>query len=285
MNTKAPRYLVPALSRGLELLLQFNRREPELTGAELSRRMKLPRASVFRMLQTLDQMGFVERVGESATYRLGIGVLRLGFEYLAAMELTEHGQPVIEALRDQTGYSAHIVVRDGTEVVFVAKAAGHSAIFNSVQVGARFPAHATVIGRALLGGMSAQDLAALYAGQTLKAYTERTPTSLAQLKKLLDAESAQGYAISQGGFEAGISVVVAPVRGDAGRVPAAVSVTVPAQQIEPALAASLVAAVRHAAGQLAQRLRQQTSIKPNSIQGVGQDKRRPASEQRETFTT
>ena len=57
-------------------------------------------------------------------YLLGLAVLRLGFEYLASMELTEHGRPVIEDLRDLCGYSAHVVVRDNRDVVFVAKAAG-----------------------------------------------------------------------------------------------------------------------------------------------------------------
>lgn len=89
------RYVVPALQRGLQLLGEFKRNDRELTGAELSRRMDLPRASVFRLLQTLEQMGFVERVGDSANYKLGIAVLRLGFEFLASMELTEHGRPVL----------------------------------------------------------------------------------------------------------------------------------------------------------------------------------------------
>ena len=102
-----------------------------------------------RQLHTLERAGFVERVGDSATYRLGLGVLRLGFEYLASMELTEIGHPVITRLRDRTGCSAHLVVRDGREVVFVAKAPGASALFQSVQVGARLPAHATVLGRLL----------------------------------------------------------------------------------------------------------------------------------------
>jgi DNA-binding IclR family transcriptional regulator len=284
MTTQSPNYLVPALQRGLELLLQFNRNEPELTGADLSRRMKLPRASVFRMLQTLEQMGFVERVGESTSYRLGIGVLRLGFEYLASMELSEHGQPVIDALRDQTGYSAHLVVRDGTEVVFVAKAPGRSAIFNSVQVGARLPAHATVLGRILLGGVDSQQLAALYAGQTLKAFTAHTPTSLAQLKRLIDEEARQGYAISEGGFESGISVVAAPVHDQTRKVAAAVSVTVPLQQIEPALAASLVAAVRDAAARLAQRLSHQPATGQGAVRlggpGAGPNK----TKEREALT-
>ena len=120
------RYLVPALQRGLDLLAQFSRQTPELSGAELSRKLGLPRASVFRMLHTLEKSGFVERVGDSTQYKLSLGVLRLGFEYLASMELTEHGRPVIDALRDASSYSAHIVVRDQREVVFVAKAIGKS---------------------------------------------------------------------------------------------------------------------------------------------------------------
>ena len=119
---EADRYHVPALARGLELLSRFSRRTPHLTGAELAREMALPRASVFRMLHTLERAGYVERVGDSPTYRLGLGVLRLGFEYLASMELTEIGTPVITRLRDRSRCSAHLVVRDGRDVVFVAKA-------------------------------------------------------------------------------------------------------------------------------------------------------------------
>ena len=125
------RYIVPALQRGLELLAKFNRDSPALTGAELSRQLKLPRASVFRMLHTLEKSGFVERIGDSAQYKLSLGVLRLGFEYLASMELTEHGRPVIDALRDASSYSAHIVVRDQQEVVFVAKAIGKNTQFHA----------------------------------------------------------------------------------------------------------------------------------------------------------
>ena len=67
--TAGDRYLVPALQRGMQLLAQFSRDERELTGAELSRRLDLPRASVFRLLQTLEQMGFVERVGRDWGFR------------------------------------------------------------------------------------------------------------------------------------------------------------------------------------------------------------------------
>lgn len=249
------RYLVPALQRGLQLLGQFSREERELTGADLSRRLGLPRASVFRILQTLEQMGYVERVGESAHYKLGMAVLRLGFEFLASMELTELGRPVIDDLCAATGLSAHLVVRDGREVVFVAKAVGHSFMFNSIQIGARLPAHATVLGRVLLADLSLEELAELYRGVPLVPHTDQTPTTVAALKQLVDEDARRGYGISQGGFESAISTIAAPVFGARNTVAAAVSVTVPAQQIDPEQRDALVAQVCQAAQRLSQHIR------------------------------
>lgn len=248
----ADRYQVPALQRGLQLLAQFTRDERQLTGADLARRLDLPRASVFRLLQTLEQLGFVERVGDSAHYQLGMAVLRLGFEYLASMELTELGRPIIDALANATGLSAHLVVRDGREVVFVAKAVGPSFMFNSIQVGARLPAHATVLGRVLLADLSLDALKTLYQGVELDSFTPQTPTTLESLKQAIDADALRGYGVSQGGFEAAISTIAAPVFDDHHRVSAAVSVTVPAQNVDPSTQEALVAQVRSAAQRLSQ---------------------------------
>lgn len=256
MNTTPieDRYLVPALQRGLELLGQFSRHTPQLSGAELSRNLDLPRASVFRMLHTLEKSGFVERVGDSTQYKLSLGVLRLGFEYLASMELTEHGRPIIEALRDATGYSAFIVVRDQREVVFVAKATGKSTQFHAIQVGARLPAHATVLGRQLLSRMTMAELAQLYPEPVLKSFTPKTPKTVVQLKTQLEVDRLNGYGISQGGFETGISTIAAPVFNDRLEVVAAVSITVPAQHLDNNITDLLVPQVRDAAQQLTERI-------------------------------
>jgi len=246
------RYLVPALQRGLQLLGQFTRDERTLTGADLSRRLGLPRASVFRILQTLEQMGFVERIGDSAHYKLGMAVLRLGFEFLASMELTELGRPVIDDLCVATGLSSHLVVRDGRDVVFVAKSVGRSFMVNSIQIGARLPAHATVLGRVLLADLPLDELAALYQGVQLVVHTAQTPTSIATLGSLVQEDARRGYGISQGGFELAISTIAAPVFDSNHKVSAAVSVTVPAQQVEPQQRDELVAQVQSAARRLSE---------------------------------
>lgn len=246
----AERYTVPGLQRGLQLLAQFNQHTRELNGAQLARRLALPRASVFRLLQTLEMMGFVERVADSSNYRLGIAVLRLGFEYLASMDLAERGNPVLNALSAKSGLSAHLVVRDGTDVVFVAKSAGNSGLLSAIQVGARLPAHATVLGRVLLGRMSTAALEALYAHVPLTPFTEQTPTTIAQLKDKVDVDAQLGYAVSHGGYESGISTIAAPVFDENQAIVAAVSVTIPANRIDPERLPVLVNWVRDAAARL-----------------------------------
>ena len=250
------RYIVPALLRGLQLLKQFNAQNKVLSGAELSRRLQLPRASVFRMLQTLEHEGFVERVGDSVGYKLSLGILRLGFEYLASLELTEHGRSVVQRLRDESGFAAHLVVRDGREVVFVHKAPGVNASFHSIQVGARLPAHATVLGRMLLGDLSLEALKQLYPESELESFTVKTPKNTQELHRLIAQERAQGYSLSQGGFESGISTLAAPVLDDDHHVIAALSITIPSPKLPEPEAKKLIALVQSCAQELTTRMSQ-----------------------------
>ncbi|ALK32408.1 IclR family transcriptional regulator [Burkholderia plantarii] len=250
-------YLVPGLDRGLRILTEFSAREPILGAPELSRRLGIPRTTVFRLLQTLESLGFIERANGERNYRLGVAVLRLGFEFLSSLELTDLGLPLIEALRDSTGLSTHIVIRDGRDVVFVAKAQSHASAFSAVKVnvGTRLPAHATTHGHVLMGDLTLDELRALYAGVTLERFTRHTPGTVDELFERVRADAEQGHAISESSFEHGISVVSAPVFGDAGRIVAVVTATVPRAHFDTTLpAADLIDKVRATAFQLSLRL-------------------------------
>jgi DNA-binding IclR family transcriptional regulator len=250
-TTVAPNnYMVPALQRGLQMLCMFSREQRELSGADFAHQLGLPRASIFRILQTLEAAGFIERIPQSTRYRLGVAALRLGFETIASLDLSDHAKPVIDGLRDATGYSAHLVVRDERQVVVIAKAVGFAKLFNSIQVGARLPAHATVLGRVLLGGLSDRAIEQLFQGVQLERYTSLTPATLADLKKVIAACREQGHGISQGGFESGISTVVAPVFDRHGLLCAALSISVPQAQIPADQSKRLVSLVVDAARRL-----------------------------------
>lgn len=246
----AERYTVPGLERGLRVLCEFSRREPVLTAPELARRLGVPRSTVFRLLQTLEQMGFVERTGDGYSYRLGLAVLRLGFEYLGSLGIVELGRPILERVRDQTGYGTSLVVRDEREVVFVLRAAPHSPFASSVAVGTRLPAHATVLGHALLCGHTLAQLRALYPDSQLPRRGEQTPANAEQLFERVQAVRERGHVVSEGFYETHISTVCAPVFGEGGEVVAALGLTVPGSALPADDRPRLIAAVCGAAAEL-----------------------------------
>jgi DNA-binding IclR family transcriptional regulator len=250
-------YLVPGLERGLRILAEFSAREPVLGAPELSKRIGIPRTTTFRLLQTLEALGFLERVNGDRYFRLSVAVLRLGFEYLSSLELTDVGTPILEHLRDATGLSTHLLIRDQRDVVFVAKAQTHSPMFSSVKVhvGTRLPAHATVHGQVLMGDLSFDELRQLYPEPQLERFTERTPATVEELYERVRESATLGYALSEASFERGISVVSAPVRDQSGKIVAALTVTIPRSDIGEAEERDpLIIAVCLAALDLSERL-------------------------------
>jgi len=225
------RYIVPALERGLKLLTLLDRSRTEISPAEAARLLQMPRSSAFRIIQTLEHFALLERVGNH--YRLGPGVLRFGFEYVASLPITDIARPVVDRMRDITGLAAQLAIRDGREIVFVVRAMGASAFASNVTVGTRLPAHATAMGRVMLADLSGPQLRELYVGARFEQFTEQSPRTFAELVRLLRDDHARGHATSEARFEAGISAIAAPVRDGTGRVVAAVGVSIPHPRIGP----------------------------------------------------
>ena len=246
------KYIVPGLERGLLLLCEFSRQNRTLTAPELARRLELPRSTIFRLLTTLETMGFVTRSGNE--YRLGMSVLRLGFEYLASLELTELGQPLLARLCDRLNYPSNLVVRDGRSIVYVAKVSPPSVFSSAVNVGTRLPAHATVLGRILLEDLSLAELRELYPEDHLEQFSPCTPKTVMELFDMVQADRQRGFVSGEGFFESAISTVAAPVRDQSGQIVAALGVTIPTTQIAHVNFNELLLQVRRSADELSRLL-------------------------------
>lgn len=268
------RYTVPALERGLRLLACFTPSQPVWSAPDLARTLALPRSTVFRMLTTLENMGYLQRSGTE--YRLGLSVLRLGFEFLSSMDLTELGQPVIARLCGEIRYPCNIVVRDGRSIVYVAKVTPPTPLTSSVRVGTRLPAHATALGRVLLADLSLPELRALYPEEHLEAHTPKTPRTVLDLFNLVEADRERGHVFSEGFYESSICTIAAPVRDHSGRVVAALGTTVPAPHVEEGRAETLIAGVCDAAAELSELLnyRPQTQTQTQTAQLLSLNSRR-----------
>ncbi|MBM3608163.1 MAG: IclR family transcriptional regulator [Alphaproteobacteria bacterium] len=219
------RYIVPGLSQGLAVLSMFSRKRIRIAAPEIARELRLPRTTVFRILHTLQVMGFVCREDDERHFRLGPAVLGAGFAFIASLDVVEISQPVLQRLRDVTGWSAHMAIRDGADIVYVARFAAHATVRSSVNIGSRLPVHATVMGRALAWDMTLEDMRQLFGAEALPKFSEQTPATAEAFLALVNEDKARGYAFSQSFFERGVSSVAAPVRDSSGAIVAAVNVT------------------------------------------------------------
>jgi DNA-binding IclR family transcriptional regulator len=238
------------LERGLRMLCEFSRESRTLSAPELARRFDLPRSTVFRLLSTLENMGFLERAEGGRDYRLGLAVLRLGFEYLASLELTQLGTPLLNRLCEELRTPCNLVVRDGRSIVYVAKVAPPSPFASSVTVGTRLPAHATVLGRILLEDLTLPQLRALYPEDKLETFSPSTPKTVNELFDMVQADRERGYVLGEGFFESNISTIAAPVRDHGGHIVAALGATITSGHIDEARMDEMVQRVRGTADEI-----------------------------------
>lgn len=257
------RYIVPGLERGLRLLQLFTRENRVMTAPELVRQMGLPRSTVFRLLTTLETLGFIERVESSHSYRLGMPVLSLGFEYLASLELTELGTPLLQKLRDEIGCSCNLVVRNQQDIVYVAKVTAPTLFPSAATLGSRLPAHATVLGRIMLSDLTDLEFDALYPRPELDAVTPNTPICRETLRQMVREDAKRGYATATGFYEPSISSVAAPVRDHTRRIVAAVGAAIPANMLEQDQFGDLIQHVISSANELSRLLNYSEAATPD----------------------
>lgn len=215
---------VQSLARGLTVIRVFDGEPAELSLAEVARRADIPRAAARRFLRTLEQLGYV-RATADARFRLTPRVLELGYGYLSSLSLPEIVQPHLDALSHRIGESVSVSVLDGSDIVYVARAAARRIMSVRITIGTRLPAFATSMGRVLLAGMPEGVVAELLGSELLVAYTRRTTVDVAGLKRVLDTVRDRGWAMVDGELEDGLRSIAVPLRGRDGAVIAALNVS------------------------------------------------------------
>ncbi len=152
---------IESLARGLEVITAFQPGHEAMTLSDLATATGLARPTVRRILLTLAELGFVR--AEGARYSLTPRVLDLGTAYVGSQGLWEVARPHLRELSAQTDESCSIAQLDGSDIVYVARAAVPKIVGLSVQIGTRFPALQTSLGKVLLAELDADALTAALA--------------------------------------------------------------------------------------------------------------------------
>lgn len=247
-------HFVQSLARGLAVLRAFSAEDPELSLSDVARRTGLTRAAARRFLLTLVDLGYVDVDGRA--FSLRPRVLELGYAYLSGITLPEVAVPHLERLSEEVQESSSVAVLDDLDVVYVARVHTKRIMAVAINVGTRFPAYATSLGRVLLSGLPPAELEDHLERVALRPLTPRTVRTAEELRAEVDRAREQGWCLVDQELEEGLASMAAPLREPSGRVVAAVNVSTHATRRDPAtLHAALAEPLLRAAGGIEAELR------------------------------
>jgi IclR family pca regulon transcriptional regulator len=219
---------VEALARGLDVLVCFDAARPAMTLSEVAAAAGLARPTARRLLLTLEELGFVR--SSAGSFQLTPKVLTLGMAYVGALGLWDIARPHLEALVARTGESSSMAQLDGSDIVYVARVAVPKLITLRVEIGTRFPAAQTSQGKVLLAALTPEELARTLAEPSRSGLPTCVGCTPEQLAAELTEVRARGWALADEELAPGVRSVAVPVRDAAGRVRAAMNVTVHAAE-------------------------------------------------------
>lgn len=231
-----------SLDLALRVLESFSHRRSERGVTELAKEFKVSKATIYRVLATLERRDYVVQNPSNDRYQLGPVTRRLGQAALNQIDLPLEARPYMEQLRDRVGEEVHLAVLDGSEVVYIAKVDGLQPVQVMSSVGTRCPIHCVSTGKALLAYTDPGYLDRL-STKGLVRYTESTYATLDSLTEELARIRQDGYAVNRGEWRAEVSGVAAPVFDGTQRVVAAIGICGPSMRLNEGNIATSVPAV------------------------------------------
>ncbi len=223
-------YIIQSVSHALDVLEQFQGDVDELGVTELSKKLKLHKNNVFRILATLQSRNYIEQNKANENYRLGLKCLHLGQTFIHQRGMLKQAKPILEELAGKTGETSYMSILRGSNVVYIDVVEPMTTVRVVSRIGLHMPVHATAAGKALIAFETEEDLRARL-GESLKSYTSNTLRSVEDLFRQLESVRSQGYATDLEEFEVGLRCVASPVRDYTRKVIGALSVSGPANRL------------------------------------------------------
>jgi DNA-binding IclR family transcriptional regulator len=204
--------------------------------SQLSARLHIPKATLARIIESLETHGYVTHMPDSRGADRGIALgpraAQLALTTLANSTFTRACRALLRGLVDVLGESCNLTVLDGDAVLYVERVETNEPLRLQMQPGMRVPLHCTASGKLFLSQMAPAERALVLARMQLKGMTSRTLTDARVLAAELDRLAVRGIGIDNEEFVRGMVAIAVPVRNlDSGSVLAALAVHAPTARV------------------------------------------------------
>lgn len=219
---------VPAADQTLRILTLLAHQRGPTAARTIATTLGIPRSTVYHLLGTLEGHGFVVHLPDERRWGLGTAAFELAGGFARQEPLARLGRPLVAALADRAGESAHLAVMTGRDVLYLVEERAPRRPALVTDVGVRLPAHLTATGRAMLAALPREQVRALYPDAApFIDRTGRGPRRRSDLRDLLRETRQRGYASEDGEVTLGLRSVGVAVLDHAGWPAAAFAVTWP----------------------------------------------------------
>jgi IclR family transcriptional regulator, acetate operon repressor len=238
------KYMVPVVQGTFKVLEELAKNGP-LALNEVTRRTKMSKSTVFRILATLENLGYVLR-DAARTYCVTTALSDLVTSEGITEILRRAAMPHMLELRDTFGETVNLGQIVSDKVVYIEVVPSEYALRLHERAGASVYMHASALGKAILGFSDADFVHSVLSGRDLPAMTENTITQLDKLLAELKRVRERGHAIDRAETSPLATCVAAPILGADGHAIAAISISGPSSRFNPRKGASVIESLMRA---------------------------------------
>jgi IclR family KDG regulon transcriptional repressor len=252
LDSKQPESVAAVLKVFAVLQALAERNETGIS--ELSVRLAMPKATIYRFLQTMKSLGYIRQEADSERYGLTMKMFELGTKALQYHDLVELAKTKMQLLADDTGETVHLGMLIDSEIIYVHKVDSRHMLGMYSRVGRRAPLHCTAIGKVLMAWESPARRDQVLLGCDFKRFRDKTITDRAAFDAELERTLAQGFGVDREEFDDHIRCVGIPIFDGMNQVIAGLSVSFPTFRYDEALEPQLVEMLREASRTISSQL-------------------------------
>jgi IclR family acetate operon transcriptional repressor len=223
---------VRAVGRALEILLAFTAQDVELSAGELLKRVDLSRPTLYRLIYTLEELGFLASGGEPQRFRLGPAVARLAHVWNSSLNVATIADPVLRRIWRATDETVAMFVARGSLRLCIAELPSPQPLNFTRGVGYTERLVRGASGRAILGFIDPSP-------QELRKYIADSGVNLKELRAELGRTRQRGYATSHSELIQGAVAIAAPFFDGGGNVVGSIGVFGPEVRLDAARQAEI----------------------------------------------
>lgn len=203
--------MIQSVLKALDVMAVFTPEEPCLTLTQISKRLEMPKSTVYNLLNTLASRGFIEKVNDDY-YALGTAVISLTQSARVNAELRDRAAPLLRELADTSKESVYLTHLDGDYVLYIYAIETSNRLMARSAIGDRVHPHCTGVGKAILAALPDAQVEEMIQRTGLPRFTENTCTEPAQLLDDLERTRQRGYSIDNQEHELGVFCIGAAIR-------------------------------------------------------------------------